>query len=118
MLASRILTNSEAPMYGEHVVEYAKLCSKKAKASATWNSCPTIIAKKFDMFVHLVRKLRDHGTEIEMESVRYVKITVEIDTNKRTVKETFDSFEELEAWRESYGIDPYDEVACVINGYE
>lgn len=51
-----------------------------------------------------------------MESVRSVKITVEIDTNKRTVRETFDSFEELEAWREDYWIDSDDPVACVIKG--
>jgi hypothetical protein len=49
-----------------------------------------------------------------MEHIRYVKIEVEIDTNKRTVKKTFSSFEELDEWRAEYGYDPYDPVSCVV----
>ena len=33
-----------------------------------------------------------------MECVRYIKITVEINTNKRTLVKKFDSIEEAEEW--------------------
>ncbi len=49
-----------------------------------------------------------------MEHIRYVKIVVEIDTNKRPVKKTFNSFEDLDAWREEYGYDPYDPVSMAV----
>lgn len=49
-----------------------------------------------------------------MEHIRYVKIEVEIDTNKRTVKKTFSSFDDLDEWRAEYGYDPYDPVSMAI----
>lgn len=33
-----------------------------------------------------------------VESIRDIKITVEVDTNKRTIRDEFDNREDFEAW--------------------
>lgn len=49
-----------------------------------------------------------------MEYIQYIKITVEIETNKRTIEKTFESFKAFDHWRTDYLYDNEDPVACVI----